>query len=574
MLFSSGFRRLTSNSSTQARRPVSGRTRSRRSVLPRLEGLEGRSLLSTFTVSSLADSGPHSLRAGILSGDTTISFAPGLHGTITLTSGDLAINHSVTIDGPGENSLSVSGDNASRIFDISGSANVAISGLTITDGVATTGGGILLEGSASLNISNCDLNHNEALGNGAGGGFGGAIEDTSSAAFCVTNSTFDANKAIAVGANSAANPVLPPGYVIALGGAIDVAYTSNGPSSISCSQFTGNQALGGSAGASAGGGAISNSSIGGAVMTVTGCTLTGNKAIGEAGGDGETNFGSGQAGGINDFSSLIVCDSTLTDNTALGTPLALGAVPSQSVSSGSATVGGGIFCVPITVPNATVIVSGTTLTGNQAVGGAGAADSAGSVGEGGGICLIAVSSAQVTGCTLVGNVAQGGAGGSGGVGAPGVSGGIDLAFGSSVTVTKSFLIGNQAIGGAGGAGANGGDGVGGGINVGSGVIVGSTDDCSLTLTGSTLVGNQAIGGAGGSGANGGDGSGGGVSVLTGSSASIDPTFIIGNDALAGFAGCGGVSGQGVGGGLYIEAGAVRDDQPVEQGYFQLCLDEP
>ena len=178
-------------------------------------------------------------------------------------------------------------------------------------------------------------------------------------------------KAIAVGPNSADNPVVPPGYIIALGGAIDVGYDSTGPATISHSAFAGNQALGGSAGASAGGGALSNSSIGGATMTVTGCTLFGNAAIGEAGGDGSINFGSGQGGGINDFSSLTVRNSTLTDNLALGTPLAPGAVPSQTVSSGRAVAGGGIFCIPLTVPTATVVVADSTLVGNHAKGGAG-----------------------------------------------------------------------------------------------------------------------------------------------------------------------------------------------------------
>ncbi len=239
--------------------------------------------------------------------------------------------------------------------------------------------------------------------------------------------------------------------------------------------FTGNQAKGGSPGASAGGGALSDSSNLGATMTVAGCKLSGNAAIGSAGGDGITNFGSGQGGGINDFASLTVRNSTLTNNQAVGTPLAPGAVPSQTVSDGSASAGGGIFCLTTSSVTATASVADSTLTGNQAQGGAGAPGSAGSIGEGGGISLIVVPSALVTGCTLAGNVAQGGAGGSGGVGAPGVSGGIDLAFGSSVTVSNTTLINNQAIGGAGGAGdvgcEGGGEGVGGGINVGTGAGV-------------------------------------------------------------------------------------------------------
>ena len=513
--------------------------------------MEDRKLLSTFTVGDLNNSGAYSLRAGIQSGDATIAFKPGLHGTITLES-ELLISDSVTIDGPGANELSVSGNNSSRVFEVA-AGQVAISGLTIADGQATAGGGILLEGSASLSLSNCTVSDNVATGGTAGTGFGGGIEDTSSAALTVTNCTFDANKAIATGPNTVpGTPGYSPGYIIALGGGIDLSFVASGSATISDSTFTGNQALGGTPGASAGGGALSNSSnTPGTTMTVTGCTLNRNAAIGAAGGDGIVNFGSGQGGGINDFDNLTVVNSSLNCNKALGTPLAPGAVPSQSSNNGSSTVGGGVLCLGVFVPNATVRVTGSTLTGNQAVGGAGAAGSAGSVGEGGGISLAAIPSAVVADCTLGYNVAQGGAGGTGGVGATGVSGAIDLTFGSVVTVSNTFLLDNQAIGGAGGAGDQGGNGVGGGMNVGSGVITGSPDDCSLTLTDSTAVGNQAVGGAGGSGGNGGAGQGGGLAVLAGSSASVDSTWIVFNAALGGAGGTGGTSGQGQGGGLYI-----------------------
>ena len=168
--------------------------------------MEDRRLLSTFMVTNLNDSGAYSLRAGIQSGDATIAFAPGLHGTITLKSA-LPITGSVTFNGPGADRLSVSGNDTYQVFDISGSASVSIAGLTITEGLANSGGGILLQGSAALSISNCTLTDNEALGitqapgNTAGGGFGGAIEDDSSGALNVTNSTFAANMAIGVGAN-------------------------------------------------------------------------------------------------------------------------------------------------------------------------------------------------------------------------------------------------------------------------------------------------------------------------------------------------------------------------------------
>ena len=517
-----------------------------RRFLPGVDLMESRTVLSPLVVTSPADSGPGSLRAILSSAasGSTIEFAHSVH-NITLTSGDLDITTNLTIDGPGANQLTISGNNASRVFDISGSANVTISGVTLANGLAPAGGAILLGGTASLSMGTCKLTDNEALGNEAGTGFGGGLEDSSSGTLTVTQCTFDGNTAIATGPNLVpGTPGYTPGYILALGGGIDLSFVATGSATISDSTFSGNRALGGTTGASAGGGALSNSSnTPGTTMTVTGCTLSGNAAIGEAGGDGMINFGSGQGGAINDFDNLTVVNSTLIGNEALGAPLAPGAAPSQTSNSGSTTAGGGVFCLGVYVPNATVSVTGSTLTGNQAVGGAGAAGGAGSVGEGGGISLIGVPSGLLSGCLVTANVAQGGAGGTGGVGATGVSGGIDLSFFSVVTVSNTVLLDNQAIGGAGGDGDAGGDGVGGGMNVGSGVVTGFSDDCSLTLTNSVLLGNKAIGGAGGSGNNGGAGQGGGLSVLAGSSALIDSTWIAFNAALGGAAGAGGVSGS-------------------------------
>src|SRR4051794_40268799 len=112
-------------------------------VRPQLEALEDRTVPSTFTVQNLADSGPGSLRQAILDananpGADVIRFGPRARdGTLTLTGGELRITDSLTIDGPGDNRLTVSGNGASRVFNVSGSStNVEIDDLTIAHGLA------------------------------------------------------------------------------------------------------------------------------------------------------------------------------------------------------------------------------------------------------------------------------------------------------------------------------------------------------------------------------------------------------------------------------------------------------
>src|SRR6516164_4826570 len=78
-----------------------------RSFRPRLDILEDRTLPSTFTVTNLLDTGPGSLRAAVTAananpGPDAIDFATT--GTIPLTSGELDITDSLTINGPGLNS--------------------------------------------------------------------------------------------------------------------------------------------------------------------------------------------------------------------------------------------------------------------------------------------------------------------------------------------------------------------------------------------------------------------------------------------------------------------------------------
>ena len=115
-----------------------GKSRSRRGLYrPCLEVLEERALPSSYHVTNTNDSGTGSLRQAILDananlGADSVVFVTGLRGTIRLTSGELLITDDLTIQGPGAKQLSVSGNNASRVFEIASGLDVAISGLTIT----------------------------------------------------------------------------------------------------------------------------------------------------------------------------------------------------------------------------------------------------------------------------------------------------------------------------------------------------------------------------------------------------------------------------------------------------------
>jgi hypothetical protein len=138
---------------------------------------------ATITVTSLADSGPGSLRDSIASaspGDT-INF--GVTGTITLTSGELLISKNLTISGPGTtNSVAIDGGSNSRVFEIAIGTTVVISGLTVQNGgVGDFGGGILNNG--VLTLSNTTLTVNYAFL--AGGG----IYNATGATLAVGNST-------------------------------------------------------------------------------------------------------------------------------------------------------------------------------------------------------------------------------------------------------------------------------------------------------------------------------------------------------------------------------------------------
>ncbi|MFG6103675.1 choice-of-anchor Q domain-containing protein [Leptothoe sp. EHU-05/26/07-4] len=127
--------------------------------------------MATITVTSTADRGAGSLRSAIAKakkGDT-IQFAKKLsQKTISLTSGQLSLDKSVTIDGKKAPGLTISGNNSSRVFLVERNQKATFKNLTIANGKTKGGGGgILTRHESTLNLFNVALRNNtSALGGG------------------------------------------------------------------------------------------------------------------------------------------------------------------------------------------------------------------------------------------------------------------------------------------------------------------------------------------------------------------------------------------------------------------------
>ena len=117
------------------------------------------------------------------SGDT-INFS--CSGTITLAA-TITIAKNLTMDGTGQ-TVTISGGNAVRVLIVNTGVSLTLNNLTIANGTAWWGGGILTFG--TLTITNSAFSGNIA-------GYGGGIRNTST--LTITNSTFSGNSASAIG---------------------------------------------------------------------------------------------------------------------------------------------------------------------------------------------------------------------------------------------------------------------------------------------------------------------------------------------------------------------------------------
>lgn len=226
MLLNSWLKPFRNLRQTQSRvdhsRRKTRRSKSNNAVHRPAEVLESRQLLTTFTVNSLLDTGDAlpgdgvaddgngnvTLRAAIeeanaLGGANTIEFsavdatgAVNFHDAtpdiIALSGTQLDISSDITLSGPGADLLTVSGNNASRIFEITnGNHDVTFDSLTIADG--NSGGGAAIRNPTSAGIVTI---RDSVISGNTSTGAEGSINTRVNSTLRVINSTFDNNRVV------------------------------------------------------------------------------------------------------------------------------------------------------------------------------------------------------------------------------------------------------------------------------------------------------------------------------------------------------------------------------------------
>src|SRR5262245_31958883 len=334
---------------------------------PRLEGLEDRTVPSTFTVNTALDdatpgNGKQSIREAITRanstpGADTIVLPAGVF-KIAITgsevnpneTGDFDITDALTIRGAGSGLSVVDGQQLDRVFDIAGTApssiQVVLQGLTVRNGKVDGDGGGIRVGNANLVVRDCAVCGNRAsltgggISNGpvggtgivrlvrttvarnAAGGFGGGLCFIGASTLIVQDSTVRRNANVAGG-----------GGILA-----------------STASLTNCTVSGNTSGNSSGGG------IDAGTANLTNCTVSGNTAGSSGGG-----ISAGTANLTNCTVSGNVVSTSVSDGTGQG-----GGISANNATLTSCTVSGNIASIEgggIRSTSATLI--GSTLSGNR-----------------------------------------------------------------------------------------------------------------------------------------------------------------------------------------------------------------
>ena len=325
---------------------------------PGLERLEERTVLSglSLPVTSLADTGPGTLRAAITEADAgsaaqTYNIKFKVSGTLTLESALPVLSNTITLSGPGEHRLIVRRDRSAStdfgIFTVDSGAAVRITGMTISGGVEPhpgSGGGISNNG--TLTVKNTAI-----FGNSAHDG-GGVFNNGS---LTLIHSRISSNEANLFGGGVYNNGTLTVSdtsissnvSMFSAGGMYN-----NGTLTVSRATISSN-------GASYSGGGIYSDNSG--IVTVTHTIISGN--VGNSYLTSPAAYPSG--GGVYNTGIFTVSGTTIARNTSyLGGGIYNNGIFTESHNTisrnkaGGETMGGGI------IDTVLLTVSKTTVSGN------------------------------------------------------------------------------------------------------------------------------------------------------------------------------------------------------------------
>ncbi len=292
-----------------------------------------------------------------LSSNDTISFSTLFNTpqTITLAGGELALlnNGTLTITGPSAATLTVSGNSASRIFNVASGLTASVSNLTLSGGKTTSGNyGGAITSAGTLTLTSCALSSNltESF-------FGGAVYNTGS--LTLNTCSVTGNTANAVGGGTGN------------GGAI---FNETGATLVANNSSFNNNTAGVADTIGGYGGAILSND--GALVTLTGSTFAGNTAITNGGAlfnNGPLNitncsFGTNTAG--NEGGAIFhVGSSTLTINnsTVFGNTATSGRGGGVSSPDNTLFVLGNTIIAGNTAPTAPDLLATTTGGGSNLV---------------------------------------------------------------------------------------------------------------------------------------------------------------------------------------------------------------
>lgn len=369
---------------------------------------------ASFTVANLNDSGSGSLRDAIdqanrSAGADSITFSPGVIGTIVLSTGAIDIFDELSINGPGASRLTVTGNGTTRIFRIGpvgGSASFAttISGLTLANASTPDEGGAVFVDDSSLTVDGCVFRNNSAQ---RGGGL--YAFPTGSTTLTLRNTRFETNTASAEGGGFGAQDI-DTVMLDNVTASSNTAARSGGGGflrgvnlSVQNSQFLNNTSstlAPGVAGISGGGGLRLDGSKATAVISIVNSRFRGN----------DSDRGQGGAFWISALppeTPPVVASATLDRL--------------QIETNQSELGGGGVLASHV---NATV--SNTTLAGNT------------TAQNGGGLAFLTAGALSVVNATVSGNTSTLATGG-----------GLHSGSGTTLATTAITVVGNTAANGGG-----------------------------------------------------------------------------------------------------------------------------